>query len=537
MSSENDEKKASGENTHGEKKSGIGRRNMLKALAGVPVLGLFGVQVLRKFSYDDRHNVRRQIINELGLNDLLDSVKPVTPSNGDVIRIGIAGFGMRGPQLANALGFMEKKQFDNAVKNGSLDSQIKYGNFNAAITGICDVFDQHAENGLATAGHDIFTGGEIAQKHPVKRYSHYHDMIADPDIDAIIVATPDHHHAQMSIDAIKAGKHVYCEKAVIHREDEIEPLYEAVKNSGLVFQMGHQIPQNAVFQQAKELIRRGMLGDISHIETTTNRNTPHGAWIRHVDNQGNTKPGDEKSIDWKQWLGNAPEVPFSIRRFYNWARYFDYDTGLFGQLFSHEYDAINQLLDIGIPETVVATGGQYYYNDFGQIPDVLHTNFEYPERGLTLTYSANLTSSKTRPRTIYGKEASMTVGGHLTMTPDGNSERYADLLKRGLVDPSRPMIEIMKGSSLESAIDAVSSATTQYYAARGLTSTSIDGREWDVTHLHLKEWLDCIRNGGTPSANIDKAYDEAVTLAMADISYREQCRTRWDPVNRKILRK
>jgi predicted dehydrogenase len=517
-------------------KAGIGRRSMLKALAGIPVLGVFGIQLFRKLNYDDKHSQRREIIHELGLEDLLSSVKPVTESRGELIRIGMAGFGIRGPQLAQALGFMEKQHFVNAVKTGSLDAQIEQGNFNVAITGICDVFDLHAEKGLAFAKHDIFTGGEIAAKHPVKRYWHYHDMLGDPNIDAVIIATPDHHHAQMTIDAIHAGKHVYCEKAPIHREEEIQPLYEEVKNSGLVYQTGHQIPQNAVFQQAKEIINRGLLGNISHVETTTNRNSRDGAWIRHLDADGNPKPGNKRSIDWKQWLGNAPNAPFNIERFYGWARFFDYDTGLYGQLFSHEYDAVNQLLNLGIPEMVSATGGQYFYKDFGEIPDMLHTSFEYPDKGVTLTYSANLTSSKTRPRTIYGRDASMTVGGHLTMTPDGNSERYAGLLKKGLVDPSRPMLEILKGSSLKEAIDAVSSATTQYYASRGLTTTNIGGAEWDVTHLHLKEWLDCIRNGGETSANIEKAYEEAVTLAMADISYREQCRTKWDQVNKKIVR-
>ena len=514
----------------------IGRRNMLKTLAGIPVLGVFGLEVLRKLNYDKKHNARKEIVKELGLEDLLSSVKQVTSSTGDVIRLGIAGFGMRGPQLAQALGFMDKQRFDSEVKNGSLEAQIEHGNFNVAITGICDVFDLHAENGMAVAKHDIFSGGEIARKHPVKRYRHYHDMISDPDIDAVIIATPDHHHAPMAIDAVNAGKHVYLEKAPIHREEEIEPLYQAVKNSGLVFQMGHQIPQNAVFQQAREIINRGLLGRISHAETSSNRNNPNGAWIRHLDSDGNRKPGDERTIDWKQWLGNAPEAPFSIERFYGWARFFDYETGLYGQLFSHEYDAVNQLLNLGIPDLVSATGGQYYYKDFGEMPDVLHTSFEYADKGMTLTYSANLTSSKTRPRTFYGRDASLTVGGHLTMTPDGSSERYAGLIEEGLVDPTRPMLEILKGSTLSDAVDAVSTASAKYYASRGLTTTTIDGREWDVTHLHLKEWLDCIREGGQPSANIEKAYEEAVTLAMADISYRENCRTKWDPVNKKILR-
>jgi predicted dehydrogenase len=517
-------------------KKGTGRRDVLKALAGLPVLGVFGLEALRKFSYDEKHSARKEILHELGLEDLLASVKQVTETRGDLIRIGMAGFGVRGGQLAKAMGFMDKQEFGEEVKSGSLDAQIKYGNLNVAIAGICDVFDLHAENGLAVAQHDIFTGGELAKKHKVKRYRHYHDMLADPEIDAIMIASPDHHHAQMAIDAVNAGKHVYCEKAPIHREEEIEPLYHAVKNSNLVYQMGHQIPQNAVFQQAREILNRELLGHISQVETTTNRNSRSLAWIRHVTSSGKTKPGDEQSIDWKQWLGKAPEVPFSIVRFYSWARFFDYDTGLYGQLFSHEYDAVNQLLNLGIPDLVSATGGQYYYKEFGDMPDVLHTSFEYRDKGVTLTYSGNLTSSKIRPRTIYGKDASMTIGENLTMTPDDRSEKYAGLLEKGLVDPSRPMLEILQGASLSAALDAVTSASILYYASRGLTTTTIGGMEWDVTHLHVKEWLDCIRNGGETSANIDKAYQEAVAIAMADISYREKCRTTWDPVNKKIVR-
>jgi len=96
------------------------------------------------------------------------------------------------------------------------------------------------------------------------------------------------------------------------------------------------------------------------------------------------------------------------------------------------------------------------------------------------------------------------------------------------------MLEITKGSRFSTAVDAASSASVSYYASRGLTTTNIEGREWDVTSLHLKEWLDCIPNGGETSAIIEMAIQEAVIIAMADISYREQCRTSWDPKNRKI---
>ena len=121
-------------------------------------------------------------------------------------------------------------------------------------------------------------------------------------------------------------------------------LYDTVKNSKIVYQLGHQITQSVIFQQAKDIIKKDILGKITLVETTTNRNTADGAWIRHLDKDGNPKPGDEKSIDWEQWLGNAPKVPFSIDRYYNWTKFFDYDIGLIGQLFTHEFDAVNQLL-------------------------------------------------------------------------------------------------------------------------------------------------------------------------------------------------
>jgi len=269
----------------------IGRRTMLKALTGVPVLGALGIQLFRKASFDEEHNLQREIVRELDLEDLMNAIKPVTHQQGDLLRLGIVGWGIRGPQVARALGFIEKTQFDTqlarqrAQGNPSLETQMTHGNLNVAITGVCDVYDSHAEKALAIAAHDIHSGGELSARHPARRFRHYHEMLADPSIDGIIIATPDHHHAQMTIDAIQAGKHVYCEKCLIHREEEIFSTYEAVTNSDRVFQQGHQYPQTAAFQVASEILRRELLGKISHVETTTNRNSPDGAWIRHLDGE------------------------------------------------------------------------------------------------------------------------------------------------------------------------------------------------------------------------------------------------------------
>ena len=513
-----------------EDKNTQSRRTMLKALAGIPVVGLFAYELMRKNSYDRTNEVR--LIKELGLEDIQSPKKVSSAVKGEMLRIGIIGFGNRAGQLASGLGFMHPDAMEKSRKNGRLNDWLTQESLNVAITGICDVFDLHAEKGLATARNEIQAGGGKPSGLPVKRYRTYQEMLADDSIDAVVIATPDHHHARITTDAVKAGKHVYCEKSIAHTEEELNEVYHAVRNSDRVFQLGHQITQNVVFQQAKEIIKKDILGKITLIETTTNRNSAEGAWIRHLDSKGNPKPGDMSTIDWDQWLGDRPKVPFSIDRYYNWTKFFDYDTGMLGQLFTHEYDAVNQLLRIGIPKSAVASGGIYYWKDNREIPDSLHAVFEYPERELTLMYSANLASSRSRGRVFMGHDASMGLGGTLSITADYDSTKYKDKIEKGLIDTNGPMLTVSPGSG---KIDAVSSATEKYYASRGLTGTIINGRVVDVTHLHIKEWIDCIRNGGTPSDDIEKAYEEGITVLMAHKSYVEKRRVEWDPIQRKIV--
>ncbi len=532
MATENDKKQNPESVNDAENKNRVQRRTLLKALVGVPVLGVLGVEALKKKNYDAHR--RNRVIEELGLQDIQapDMSALTKPSKGDLLRIGMIGFGNRAQALASGLGFLHPSAIESQKKSGRLEGWMQQADLNVAITGICDVFDLHAERGLETARTELRPGGGTAAKLPVKRYLRYQDMLNDPEIDAVVVATPDHHHAEITIAAAKAGKHVYCEKSISRTMDELYDVYDAVKESGIVFQLGHQITKNVVFQQAKEIIKKDILGPITLVETTTNRNYPGGAWIRHLDENGNPKPGSTKTIDWKQWLGSRPYHPFTIDRYYNWTKWFDYDMGMIGQLFTHEYDAVNQLLNIGIPSSVVSSGGIYYWKDNREIPDTLHCVFEYPDKDMTLIYSADLASSRNRGRVFMGHDASMELGDSMKITADYDSTKYKKQIESGMIDTHRPMISISPNSG---SIDAITSPTEQYYASRGLTTTSINGRRVDVTHLHLKEWIDVIRNGGQTAANIERGWVEGVTCQMANISYLEKRRTEWDPVNRKII--
>jgi len=403
---------------------------------------------------------------------------------------------------------------------------------NIRITGLCDVFDERRVKGEELLWNKMLRGGETNADSKITSYRDYREMLESNEIDVVVIATPDFHHAQMTIDAVNAGKHVYCEKCMTRTEEEVYEVVNAVKKSGKVFQLGHQYAQSSSYHKAKEIIDKNILGKINLIEMTNNRNTPDGAWIRHRDKNGNPKPGSVQTIDWDLWLGSRPKVPFSIDRYYNWTKWWDYATGLSGQLMSHEYDTANQFLGLGLPKSVVASGGIYFYKDGREIPDVFQAVFEFPDHELTMIYSASLASSRNRGRVIMGHDGSMEIGNNVRVMIYKNSTRFKERINDGLIDPSLPVISYQPGSK---DLDAITAATEKYYASRGLTYTYRDGKRVDTVYLHLKQWLDCIRFGGTPSCNIDKGFEVTMACHMATKSYLEKRRVEWDPVARRII--
>ncbi|MCB9206344.1 MAG: Gfo/Idh/MocA family oxidoreductase [Ignavibacteriales bacterium] len=520
----------------------ISRRDIIKGFSTVPILGVFAYDYWKKKTLEKVKNKAVQL--NLGLDN--EAPKIITNNDkgiGEVVKVGIIGVGGRGTALLKAAGFLEKGEYEDYVKqakNGDqgakrrLETYQNQSVLNIQVIGICDVFDLRAEKGIDIVSNGIQPNGESANLKNVKRYLRYQELLADPEIDAVIIATPDFHHAHMTIDAVRAGKHVYCEKAMTLTEDELHKVYAEVKKSGVVFQLGHQNSKNETFKKAKEIVDKNIIGKVTLIETTTNRNSRPGAWIRHLDGDGNPKPGSPETIDWGQWLGHTPKVPFSIERYYGWARFFDYDTGLAGQLFSHEIDALNQIMGFGIPKSVVSSGGIYFYKDIPRdMPDTFNSVLEFPDREFTMLYSATLANSRSRGRVFMGHDASMEVGGSLKLIANGDSTQYKDKIKNGIIDPSKPFYTYPESNIVD--IDGITSPTEKYYAERGLIDTNVGGKNLDITHLHVKEWIDVIRNGGETGCNIEKAFDDTVSVLMVHKSYVENRKVEWDPVKRRII--
>ena len=521
--------------TEPARKRPLARRDILKGFASIPVFGAFLLSYWRKKASDDKK--KQAILEELGLAEKAPEIAPRTISKKpqQLIRLGIIGFGGRGEDLAKAAGFVchdwvtRKKQEEQENKlDKELETFMSQEYLHVVLNGICDVYEARAKRGLAASKFNKASGQLLWDLPEARRYRTYQELLASPDIDAVIIATPDHWHARMAIDAVNARKHVYCEKCMTRTAEEAVSVFEAVKRSGVVFQLGHQNRQLESHHKAKFIVRKNILGKITLVETTTNRNSPDGAWVYEI-----PEDASPKNIDWEQFQGPSPDkVPFSKERIFRWRCWYDYGTGLAGDLLSHEYDAINQILELGIPKTAVASGGIYFFKDGRDVPDVFQAVFEYPERELTLVYSATLASNRSRGRIFMGHDASMEVSENLTVMADYESTRYKDKIEKEIINTSLPLFTYQPGAK---GIDTVTSATEKYFAPRDLRYSSKSGWRYDPTYLHLKEWLDCIRDGGEPSCNVDRGLEEAITCHMATQSYLRKRKVEWDSEKQKIV--
>jgi len=514
--------------------SGMNRRDVVKALATVPFVGALGYEAIRKSNIQDD---KRDAIGEeiqIELESPAFSEEAISRSS-QTIRIGIIGYGGEGESLVRSLGFAHpdwiqarREAMAEDPRDRWLQEWLAQQDLNVEITAVSDVFDVRAARAIDASTQPLRPGNDTRTLKPAKRYRHYEELLASRDVDAVIIATPDHWHATITIAAAKAGKHVYCEKCMTRSFDEVFPMADAVRDAGIVFQLGHQNRQLESHEKAREVVAKGLLGPLTLVETTTNRNDPWGAWVWDIHPEGNPR-----TIDWEMFQAAAPnKVPFSLERFFRWRCWYDYGTGLAGDLLSHEYDAVNQILGLGIPHSASASGGIYFFKDGRDVPDVFQAVFEYPYRDLTVVYSATLANGKYRGQKYMGHDATMEVGSSLKVTPEGSSTRYADMLEAGTVSPRRPMVTYQSGYK---GLDAVTTATQEYFASRGLMFTFRGGRRISTYYLHLKEWLQAIRDGTPVSCDIGQGVEEAVTCHMATQSFLQGRRVTWDPVLKQIV--
>ncbi|OJV36463.1 MAG: oxidoreductase [Bacteroidales bacterium 36-12] len=528
-----------------------GRREALKTLATIPVIGAMAYGVIKKKNQE----YRNKRVGNIFAFETTPTVMDRQP-DGQTIRLGIIGFGIRGSQLMQALGFATPQHIDHLkdlakqdVQNTRYKDFLEQEDLNIVVNGVCDIFDVYAKEAATAGANKNREGSEGKFANLPVIYKNYKDLLAAKDIDAVIIATPDHWHGTMVIDAVNAGKHVYVEKPLTWTVPETYLVADAVKKSNVIFQLGHQGRQIEINHRAKEIIKKGLIGKVTLAEVSTNRNDPNGAWVYSIHPEANPS-----TIDWKQFEGNPVRIKeyldymtsvgatkyvgpdsrdkFSLERFFRWRCWWDYSTGLSGDLLTHEYDAMNHMLDLGIPASATSSGGVYFFKDGRTVPDVLQTTFEFPDRDMTMLYTATLASQYNRPRKIMATDATIELGSTLNVTIDPQSELYREKIQQGIIKAGEPFYRYASGKS----IDALSSATEMYFAERGLLFSYVEGKRYNTTYLHLREWIECIRQKKQPSCGIKEAFEEAMAAHMGTRAYLEGRTMYWDADKQVITR-
>ncbi len=235
------------------------------------------------------------------------------------------------------------------------------------LVAACDLYKGRLEHCREVWGADLFTTRD------------YREVLKRNDVDAVIIGTPDHWHSRITIDALRAGKDVYCEKPMVQKLEQGKQVIAAQKESGKIVQIGSQYASSMVYQKARELLAAGAIGKINLVEAWLDRNTAIGAWQYSI-------PPDASpdTVDWDQYVEPTVKRPFDATRFFRWRNYRDYGTGVAGDLFVHLLTGLHVATGSAGPSRIFATGGLRYWNDGRDVPDVMLATMDYPEFNLVL---------------------------------------------------------------------------------------------------------------------------------------------------------
>jgi len=327
-----------------------------------------------------------------------------------------------------------------------------------------------------------------------KRYVDYADMLADKEVDAVCIGTPDHWHHRQIVDALRAGKHVYAEKPMTKTVEEAIDVVRVWRETGRVMQVGVQSTSLAVWDQARGLIDDGKLGKVLGFQTEYFRNSSMGQW-RYYKLEKEMTP---KTIDWKRWLGVAaglaPEMDFDRALYAQWRCYWPFGSGMFTDLFVHRTTAMLKATGLRYPARVVGAGGIYLELDTRQVPDVATIVADYHE-GCQGLVSATMCNENSRIKQV--------IRGHNGAFEFGNGEQFTEFN----FIAERPQVTF--DSSIKDEV-----------IKTGLSEEDL--KKTNTTTLHFRNWLDAVFAGKPAMCNNtpDLGAAAVVTVILGAMSYR-----------------
>jgi len=372
-----------------------------------------------------------------------------------------------------------KNHFEGIIKNGDVN--------NVKMIAGCDLFNKRRDWAKEKGG---LTDADM--------YADYRKLLERKDLHAVLCATHDVWHAPISCDAMEAGKDVYCEKPMTRYLGEAFKVYDTVKKTGRIFQVGSQGCSAGAWHKAAEMIQGGKIGTLVWSQGYYCRNNPTGEWNYAIETEA--KP---ENIDWETWLGAVKKrVPFNADHFHRWRKYFPYCAGLLGDLVPHRLHPL--MLASGNPEfprRVVSLGSKNVHTDKNfspptperDVPEHLELLAEFPS-GYMITITCSTVNARSPGFSIYGHKAT------LNMADQGNS---IELI------PERPFAEEVEPEK-------------------------IGGLQVEDPRVHEKNWFDCIRSRKQPNANIDLAIRVQTVISLAEIAERESTACLFDEKTRKV---
>jgi len=404
----------------------------------------------------------------------------------DRINVGVIGVGGRGAYVANVFHHYGEKN-NNACE----------------IVAVCDVYEKRK----ATAAKHFNCDG----------FLDYREVLNRSDVDAVIIATPDHWHAKIALDAMDRGKDVYLEKPMCHTNEEIKQLVNTVKETKRVLQVGSQTTSGDQWWKARKAIADGAIGQMLMSQGSYHRNSTEGEWNWPIDKDAGPDAKGEDYIDWKMWLGPAQKRPYDADRFFRFRKYWDYSGGIATDLFYHVVAPLQICWgEAQFPTRVSGTGGIYVFKDEREVPDTFMLVADYAA-GHSLVLSSSMANSHHIPGLIRGHE------GTIIMVENGQFESRAEYIT------VIPELLYNRETKERGPLKA------DYKFGKEATQIPVD--KTDMMTAHVENFLSCVRSREKPHLDVETGARAQAVINLAVQSYREGRVLFWDERNWKASTK
>ncbi len=426
------------------------------------------------------------------IEPLFAQAKAVAPrSANDVIQLGLIGAGIQGQS----------------------DTRFALQVPGVKLVAVADCYDGRLTHSKEMWGADVFTTRD------------YRELLNRKDVDAVIIAAPDHWHKQAAVDAMRAGKDVYLEKPMIHVYEDGPAIIEAARSTNRILQVGSQRVSSILYAKAKELLAAGAIGQLNMVSARWDRNSSMGAWNYSV-----PVDASPETCDWPRFLGTAPKIPFSAERFFQWRKWKDYGSGVAGDLFVHLFSGTHLITGAKGPTRAMATGGLRFWKDGRDANDVLLALFDYQE-GFNLNLHVNFVDGGEE------SEGFLFTGSEGIMEIDGS---------RGTVTVTRTPQPSEPGYTVSTFADAMQKATIEQYRKKypethpaGPTPKKVESYAvppgYSDSYDHFHNFFSAVRSRQPVVEDATFGFRAAGAALLSNLSVERGSVVRWNPDAMKVV--